>query len=68
MIDEPGKGEHWAKVGDFIGNFVLDRIEHGSIVYRYGNQVSEMAVEMRPPVHIAELVPQVEKKSILGLE
>jgi hypothetical protein len=52
LIDEPGKGEHWAKAGDFIGNFVLERIESGSIVYRYGNQVSEMAVEMRPPVRI----------------
>ena len=69
LIDEPGKDEHWAKVGDFIGNFVLDRIEPGSIVYRYGNQVSEMNVEMKPPVRKAQQnLPEVERKSILGLE
>jgi len=63
LIDEPGKGEHWAKAGDNIGNFVLERIEPGIIIYRYGNsfdqealdrQVSEMAVEMKPPVRIAK--------------
>ncbi len=63
LVSEPGKGEHWAKAGDFIGNFVLEKIESGSIVYRYGNQVSEMNVELRPPVRIAQ-----ERKSILGLE
>ena len=63
LVSEPGKGEHWAKVGDFIGNFVLERIESGSIVYRYGNQVSEMAVVTRAPVRIAQ-----ERKSILELE
>ena len=63
LIDEPGKGEHWAKAGEFIGNFVLEGIESGYIVYRYGNQVSEMAVEMRHPIRIAQ-----ERKSILGLE
>ncbi|MBN2591181.1 MAG: hypothetical protein JXA96_15045, partial [Sedimentisphaerales bacterium] len=79
LIDEPGKGEHWAKVGDFIGNFVLEKIEHGTIIYRYGSQVSEMAVEINAPVRIArESVPpfgqstqyrrQVKRKSILGLE
>ena len=84
MIDEPGKGEHWAKVGDFIGNFVLEKIESGTIIYRYGSQVSEMAVENNPPVRIVQQnVPKVEsappfdqtqgrrqvkRKSILGLD
>ncbi len=76
LVSEPGRGEHWAKVGDFIGNFVLEKIEPGVIIYRYGRQVSEMAVEMKPPVRIAkEHIPpiglstqgrrQVERKSIL---
>ncbi|MBN2589592.1 MAG: hypothetical protein JXA96_07010 [Sedimentisphaerales bacterium] len=76
LINEPGKGEHWAKVGDFIGNFVLEKIEHGTIIYRYGSQVSEMAVEINAPVRIVqESVPpfgqgtqgrrQVDRKSIL---
>jgi hypothetical protein len=69
LVSEPGRGEHWVKKGDFIGNFVLERIEPGVIIYRYGGQVSEMAVEMKPPVRIAkEHIPQVERKSILGLE
>ncbi len=63
LISEPGKGEHWAKAGDFIGNYVLEKIESGSIIYRYGSQTSEMNVELRPPVRIAQ-----ERKSILGLE
>ena len=63
LIDEPGKDDHWAKAGDNIGNFVLERIEPGIIIYRYGSQVNEMAVEMKPPVRIAQ-----ERKSILGLE
>ncbi|MBN1973172.1 MAG: hypothetical protein JW787_06005 [Sedimentisphaerales bacterium] len=54
LVSEPGKGEHWVKKGDFIGNFVLERIEPGVIIYRYGSQVSEMAVEMKPPVRIAQ--------------
>ncbi|MBN1974580.1 MAG: hypothetical protein JW787_13150 [Sedimentisphaerales bacterium] len=60
LVSEPGKGEHWVKKGDFIGNFVLERIEPGVIIYRYGSQVSELAVEMKPPVRIAK-----EHKSIL---
>ena len=78
LISEPGKGEHWAKVGDFIGNFVLEEIKSGVIIYRYGNQANEMAVEIKPPVRIVkEHVPtfdqtqgrrQVERKSILELE
>jgi len=54
LISEPGRGEHWVKVGDPIGRFVLEKIEHGSIIYRYGNQSSEMAVETKPPVRIAQ--------------
>ena len=63
LVSEPGKDEHWAKAGDNIGNFVLERIEPGIIIYRYGSsfdqealdrQVSEMAVEMKPPVRIAK--------------
>ena len=67
LIDEPGKGEHWAKVGDIIGNFVLERIEPGIILCRYGSsfhqealdwQANEMAVETKPPVRITrESVP-----------
>ena len=60
LISEPGKGEHWAKVGDIIGNFVLEEIKSGVIIYRYDNQANEMAVEMKPPVRIVK-----EKKSIL---
>ena len=73
LISEPGKGEHWAKVGDIIGNFVLEEIKSGVIIYRYGDQANEMAVETKPPVRIArESVPPIglstERKSILGLE
>ena len=57
MISEPGRGEHWAKAGDIIGNFILERIEPGSIIYRYGSQSSEMTVETRPPVRIAKEQP-----------
>ena len=63
LISEPGKGEHWAKVGDIIGNFVLEEIKSGVIIYRYGNQANEMAVEIKPPVRIVK-----EKKGILALE
>ena len=63
LISEPGKGEHWAKVGDIIGNFVLEEIKSGVIIYRYGNQANEMAVETKPPVRIVQ-----EKKGILALE
>ena len=60
LISEPGKGEHWAKVGDIIGNFVLEEIKSGVIIYRYGSQANEMAVEMKPLVRIAQ-----ERKSFL---
>jgi hypothetical protein len=63
LVSEPGKGEHWVKKGDLIGNFVLEKIEPGSIVYRYGNQVNEMAVEMKPPVRIA----QARKNILIGI-
>ena len=32
LVDEPGKDEHWAKAGDNIGNFVLERIEPGILI------------------------------------
>jgi hypothetical protein len=63
LISEPGKGEHWAKVGDIIGNFVLEEIKSGVIIYRYGSQANEMAVETKPPVRIVkEHVPHLERR------
>jgi len=54
LIDEPGRGEHWVKIGDPIGHFVLEKIENGFIIYRSGNQSREMAVEINKPLRIAQ--------------
>ena len=48
LISEVGSAEgseRWVKEGSALGHFVIQEIRRGSIVYRDGDQVREMAVE-----------------------
>ena len=54
LISEPGREDRWVKKGEPLGHFVIERVEHGLIVYRYGNEMHEMAIDKRSPVRIAQ--------------
>ncbi len=48
LIAEAGSAEgseRWVKEGSQLGHFVIEEIRRGSIIYRDGDQVREMAVE-----------------------
>ena len=34
LISEPGREDRWVKKGEPLGQFVVERVEHGLIVYR----------------------------------
>ncbi len=47
LIWEPGSKEaaRWVKKGTQVGHFIIQEIRPGSVVYRVGEQVQEMAIE-----------------------
>jgi hypothetical protein len=64
LISEPGTGEHWVKNGDHIGNFVLEKVENGSIVYREGSQLHEMNISIPQPAQLAQT--KTESPNVTG--
>lgn len=55
LVSEPGKGDHWIAKGERVGNFVVERVENGSIVYRVGNQSHEMKITINQSIQIAQI-------------
>ncbi len=53
LVSEPGSGTHWVKQGARLGHFVLEKVERGTIVYRHGDRLREMAVDTKVPVDTA---------------
>lgn len=51
LVWEPGIGFHWIKQGTKLGHFIIDKIEHGTILYRNGNWRGEMVVDTKMPTH-----------------
>jgi len=45
LVCEPGAGFRWVKQGTRIEHLVIDQIRVGSVVYRDGDRLGEMAVE-----------------------
>ena len=50
LVSEPGSGTRWVKQGERLGHFVLEKVERGTIVYRQGDRLREMAVDTKIPV------------------
>jgi hypothetical protein len=63
LIYEPGRGEHWVIKGESIGHFVIDSIKDGAVIYSDGSKLQEVAVQMKPPVQIAQ---SRNKATIIG--
>jgi len=51
LVSEPGGKPRWVKQGTHLGHFVIEKIERGTIVYREGDRLGEMAVDTKVPVH-----------------
>jgi hypothetical protein len=45
-VGSPEGSEHWVKEGSHVGHFVIHEIRQGAIVYRDGDQLREMAVDV----------------------
>jgi len=54
LVSEPGSGTHWVKQGARLGHFVLEKVERGTIVYRQGDRLREMAVDTKVPVQTGQ--------------
>jgi hypothetical protein len=59
LVSEPGKGDHWIAKGERVGNFIVERVEKGSIVYRVGNQSHEMKIAINQSVQIPQIKSNV---------
>lgn len=59
LVSEPGKGDHWIAKGERVGNFIVERVEKGSIVYRAGNQSHEMKITINQSVRIPQIKSNV---------
>ena len=67
LVSEPGSGTHWVKQGARLGHFVLEKVERGTIVYRQGDRLREMAVDTKVPVDTVlagETKPALEKTKL----
>lgn len=63
LVSEPGSGTHWIKRGEHLGHFVIENIKRGIVIYRNGDQLGEVVVDKRIPVHV-ERVPQITLASV----
>jgi hypothetical protein len=55
LVSEPGRGAHWIKKGERLGQFVVESVEKGAIVYRDGNQSHEMRITIKETVQLAQI-------------
>ena len=44
LISEPGKGSHWARLGEHLGHFVLESVKHKTIIVRNGDIVHQLTI------------------------
>jgi hypothetical protein len=54
LICEPGGGTRWVKQGAHLGHFVVEKVERGMVVYRDGDQLCKMVLDMKAPVRAAQ--------------
>lgn len=54
LVSEPGKGIYWIKKDSHIEHFTVDHIKRGKIVYRDGNSLREMVVDLKVPAGIQQ--------------
>jgi len=63
LVSEPGRDARWVEKGELLGNFVVESVERGSIVYRQGEKFDEMKVETKDSIQIAQMQqPALELK------
>jgi len=43
LVSEPGSGTGWVKKGARLGHFIVEKVERGTLVYRDGNRLCEVA-------------------------
>lgn len=55
LVSEPGSGAHWVKQGASLGHFVVEKVERGTIVYRDGDRLLEMAVNTKVPIRTKQV-------------
>ncbi len=54
LVSEPGSGVRWVKQGANLGHFIVEKVERGTLVYRDGDRLREMAVDTKVPVHTTQ--------------
>lgn len=66
LVSEPGKGVHWVKKGSNLGHFIIEKIEQEMIIYRDGDLLRQMTVDMKDPAGTKHAKPSkfvTEKKN-----
>jgi hypothetical protein len=57
LVSEPGGKPRWVEQGTHLGHFVIEKIKSGTIVYREGDRLGQMAVNTKVPIY-TELATQ----------
>ena len=55
LVSEPGSGERWVKQGTHLGQFVVEKVERGTMVYRDGDRLLEMALDTKVPIRTKQV-------------
>lgn len=55
LVSEPGSEPHWVKQGASLGHFVVEKVERGTIVYRDGDRLLEMALDTKVPIRTKQV-------------
>lgn len=54
LIDEPGKGRHWARQSSKVGHLVIEQVKDGLVVVKSGQETFELPVEQIPEASIVK--------------
>jgi len=54
LVSEPGSGSRWVKQGVYLGHFVVEKVKRGMMIYRDGDRLREMVLDMKVPIHITQ--------------
>ena len=54
FISEPDSDDRWVKRGEQLGHFIVDKIQPGILIYKYENQVFEIAVNTEKQEQISK--------------
>jgi len=64
LIDEPGKGLHWVRQADVVGNLTIE-VQNGSVLAKAGNKTETLTVPHKP--HMSLIAGESQIPAAIGI-